>query len=71
MDDGLSADPETKTERGGTMPPCHALRDWYESDESSHPNKRSAVFISRPPKLHFTLNHYTLGARFEDLFFRR
>jgi hypothetical protein len=40
------------------MPPCQSLRDWYKSDKSNHPNKRSVVFISRPQKLHFTLNHY-------------
>jgi hypothetical protein len=41
------------------MPPCLALRDWYESGKSDHCDKRSVLLIFRPPKLHFTLNHYT------------
>jgi len=31
-----SADPGTKTEGGGTMPPCLSLRDWYERGKSSY-----------------------------------
>jgi hypothetical protein len=35
-----SADPGTKTEGGGTMPPCLTLRDWYECSKSGHPVRK-------------------------------
>jgi DNA replication protein DnaC len=44
------------------MPPCLPLRDWYEGGKSDHTDKRSVLLISRPPKFHFTLNHYIFTA---------
>ena len=37
---------------------CLPLRGRYEAGKSDHSDKRSALLISRPPKLHLTLNHY-------------
>ena len=52
------------------MPPCLPLRDWYEGGKSDHPDKRSVLLISRPPKTPFHAEplHHQDNAKTDSVF---
>ena len=51
------------------MPPCLALRDWYEGGKSDHPDKRSLPYLPTPETpFHAEPLHHQDNAKTDSVF---